>query len=59
MCNFDYSGRLSETVLLGNVSYRCGEKIDWDGEKGRVTNHVDAAAKYIEREFRKGWSLGA
>jgi len=43
--------------LLGNVSYRCGEKIEWDGEKGRVTNHVDGAAKYIEREYRKGWSL--
>jgi predicted dehydrogenase len=56
-CNFDYSGRLAETVLLGNVSYRCGEKIEWDGEKGRVTNHVDGAAKYIEREYRKGWSL--
>jgi predicted dehydrogenase len=56
-CNFDYSGCLAETVLLGNVSYRCGEPIEWDGKEGKVTNNVAAAAKYLEREYRKGWSL--
>jgi predicted dehydrogenase len=56
-CNFEYSGKLAETVLLGNVSFRCGEKIEWDGEKGKVTNHIDGATRFIEREYRKGWSL--
>jgi predicted dehydrogenase len=29
-CNFDYSGAVTETILLGNVAYRCGKRIDWD-----------------------------
>ncbi len=37
-CNFDYSGALSETVLLGNVAYRLGREIRWDGDRMRVTN---------------------
>ncbi|MDA9858116.1 Gfo/Idh/MocA family oxidoreductase, partial [Rubripirellula sp.] len=37
-CNFNYSGALTETVLLGNVAYRSGQKIDWDAENLRVTN---------------------
>jgi predicted dehydrogenase len=56
-CNFDYSGCLAETVLLGNVAFRCGERIEWDGKTGKVTNKVAAADKYVQREYRKGWSL--
>ena len=29
-CNFDYSGTLTEAVLLGNVAYRVGKKLEWD-----------------------------
>ena len=29
-CNFDYSGALTEAVLLGNVAYRTSSKIIWD-----------------------------
>ena len=29
-CNFDYSGTLTEAVLLGTVAYRVGKKLDWD-----------------------------
>jgi predicted dehydrogenase len=56
-CNFEYSGALAETVLLGNVAYRAGAQIDWDGKGGRVTNNVPAAAQYLRREYRKGWTL--
>jgi predicted dehydrogenase len=56
-CNFDYSGCLAETVLLGNVSFRSGEPIEWDGKAGKVTKNVDKAAKYLERDYRKGWPL--
>src|SRR4029453_10368429 len=37
-CNFDYSGALTEAVLLGNVSYRLGKKIEWDAPGLRSTN---------------------
>jgi predicted dehydrogenase len=55
-CPFDYSGPLTEAVLLGNVAYRCGEPITWDAAAGTVTN-TKAAAQYLGREYRKGWEL--
>lgn len=55
-CNFDYSGALSETVLLGNVSYRVGKKLDWDSANLRATNAPEAA-EFITPKFRDGWKL--
>ena len=54
-CNFDYSGALAETVLLGNVALRSGMKISWDDAKGTTGNKE--ADKYLIREYRKGWTL--
>jgi predicted dehydrogenase len=55
-CNFDYSGALAETVLLGNVAYRAGGKLQYDAKTGRVTNNANAA-QYLRRDYRKGWVL--
>jgi predicted dehydrogenase len=55
-CNFDYSGALTETVLLGIVAFRAGGKIEWDAEKLAVTNN-DKAEQYVKKEYRKGWEL--
>jgi predicted dehydrogenase len=55
-CNFDYSGALTESVLLGNVAYRVGQKIEWDAANLKVTNCSDAE-NYLRRDYRKGWSL--
>jgi len=54
-CNFDYSGRLTETVLLGNVAYRVGHEIQWDG-KGFTTNSLEAD-HFLQREYRDGWKI--
>jgi predicted dehydrogenase len=55
-CNFDYSGALTETVLLGNVAFRVGKKIEWDAEKLYSPNCPEAE-RFIRREYRKGWTL--
>ncbi len=55
-CNFDYSGALSEAVLLGNVAYRTGHKIEWDAGALKVKNCADAM-NFIEHDYRRGWSL--
>ncbi len=55
-CNFDYSGALSEAVLLGTVAYRSGETIDWDAKNFKAKN-APAAQKLLHKEYRKGWSL--
>jgi predicted dehydrogenase len=56
MSNFDYAGVLTEAILLGNVAMRVGKKIEWDGEKLRVTN-VKEANHLINPPYRKGWKL--
>jgi hypothetical protein len=57
--NFDYSGPLSEMVLMGNLAVRFpNRRLLWNGEKMEVTN--DAAANaYVRRQYRQGWSLGS
>jgi predicted dehydrogenase len=55
-CNFDYSGALTESVLLGNVAYRTGEKLEWDAANLKATNST-AAAEYVSKEYRKGWEV--
>jgi predicted dehydrogenase len=54
-CNFGYSGTLAETVLLGNVAYRSGKAFDWNEQTG--TASVPEATAFLQREYRKGWSL--
>jgi predicted dehydrogenase len=56
LANFDYSGPLTETILLGNVAARAGQKLQWDGPNFKVTNMPEAKA-YLRREYRAEWSL--
>jgi hypothetical protein len=55
-CNFDYSGPLTEAVLLGNVAFRAGSKLQWDAENLKATNCPEAD-RYVRREYRHGWEL--
>ncbi|MFN0206581.1 MAG: Gfo/Idh/MocA family protein [Planctomycetota bacterium] len=55
-CNFNYSGPLTETVLLGVASYRLGKRIEWDAENLRAKN-LAGADKFIRESYRSGWSL--
>jgi predicted dehydrogenase len=56
LSNFDYAGRLTEFVLLGNVALRVGKKIEWNAKRMKATNCPEAD-QYLRREYRKGWSL--
>ena len=47
---------MSEAVLLGNVAYRTGEKLEWDAKTLKATN-CPAADKYIRKEYRMGWEV--
>ena len=55
-CRFDYSGALSEAVLLGNVAYRTGKALEWDADNLKATNAPEAD-QYLHYEYRKGWEL--
>jgi len=61
--NFDHAGLLAQVVLLGNVVLRPELKetvnrtpLYWDGVNMKFTN-VTEANQYLQREYRKGWSL--
>jgi predicted dehydrogenase len=55
--NFDYSGPLTETVLLGVLSMRApGTRLEWDSENLRVKNAAEVN-QYTHIEYRKGWTL--
>ncbi len=55
-CHFDYSGALTEAVLLGNVSFRTGQKLDWDAENLKAANCPEAE-NFLHRDYRPGWTL--
>lgn len=55
-CNFDYSGALTEAVLLGNVAFRTGKRLEWDSVNLRASNFPEAN-KFLRREYRDGWTL--
>jgi len=54
--SFDYSGPLTEMVLLGNVAKKMRTRLDWDGPNMKVTN-IAEANQYVCREYRQGWTL--
>ena len=57
VANFDYSGPMTETVLLGVLSLRSpGTRLEWDSDNLTVKNAPDLN-QYVHTEYRKGWSL--
>ena len=59
----DHAGLLAQAVLLGNVALRPElrermnrTKLMWDGENMKITNVPDAN-QFLQREYRKGWTL--
>jgi hypothetical protein len=54
--NFEFSGLVTETLLLGNVATLLGQKLTWDRSTLRVVNS-DLAQNYIRPERRSGWEL--
>ena len=55
-CNFDYSGALTETVLLGIVAFRAGAKLDWNATTLKASNSA-RADEFISKTYRKGFEV--
>jgi hypothetical protein len=71
--SFDYSGPLTETVLMGNLAIRSynvrvarkqggyefpgRKKLLWDGKNMKITN-FEEGNQFVKRQYRDGWSLG-
>jgi predicted dehydrogenase len=54
--NFDYSSRLSESVLIGNVALRARRRIEWDSAALKVTN-LPSANEFVTSQYRPGFGV--
>jgi hypothetical protein len=54
--DFEFSGVVTEALLLGNVALRTGRKVVWDAANLKAVN-VASAGQYIRPPRRAGWSL--
>lgn len=55
--NFDFSGPLTEAVLLANVANRFpGQTLEWNADRLRFTNNREANT-YLRRRYRDGWKV--
>ncbi len=54
---FDYSGPLTEAVLLGGVASRFPQTtLQWDSKALKFTN-VPEASQFLRRKYRRGWEV--
>ena len=54
---FDYSGPLSETVLLGSLATKFrNTTLEWDSANMKFKN-VKAANAHLHRKYRSGWNV--
>jgi hypothetical protein len=55
--DFNYSGKLTEALLLGVVANRFPDtKLMWDAKAMRVTNEP-AANAFLKRDYRDGFTV--
>ncbi len=55
-CDFEWSGPLTEFVLLGNIALRTGKPIEYDAAAARITNVPEADA-LLRQPYHNGWTL--
>jgi len=56
MANFEYAAPFTESILLGNLALRSGQRIEWDAENLRVTNS-ELAQALVSKQYRRGFEL--
>jgi predicted dehydrogenase len=57
--DFEYSAKLTEMMLLGNIAIKMKEKntvLEYDGKKGEFTN-MEEANEHLTKKYPKGWEM--
>ncbi|MCA9169411.1 MAG: Gfo/Idh/MocA family oxidoreductase [Planctomycetales bacterium] len=56
--NFGFAGRLTETILVGNLALRApvGHRIEWDA-KNLTSPNTPEVNQFVQREYRSGWEV--
>jgi len=55
-CDFDYAGKMVETLMLGLVAHQAGKELEYDALTGKITND-EKANEYLSKPYREGWVL--
>ncbi len=54
--NFDYSGPLTEIIMLGIAAIRADKKLHWDAERMTFANAPEAD-EFLRSHYRKDWQI--
>ena len=55
----NYSGPLTETILLGNLAVWSGKKVNWDAKNMIAADADEATQKMVRHEYHNGYSIHA
>jgi hypothetical protein len=55
--NFSVSAPFTEWIGLGALAIKLNTKLEWDAEKGKITNNSDAN-EMLKPTIRSGWKIG-
>lgn len=58
LANFEYAAPFTESMLLGNIAMRCGQRIEWDAAAMKVKGGGEAQ-RLVSKEYRRGFELPA
>ncbi|MGY8749852.1 MAG: Gfo/Idh/MocA family protein [Pirellulales bacterium] len=53
----EYSGPLTETILLGNLAVWSGKRIDWDAKTMVAANADEATQKMVRHDYENGYTI--
>ena len=55
---FSYPGRLTETVLLGNIAVRNkGKLLNWNEEDMSIRSSEKDLSSFLTKKYRTGWEI--
>jgi len=55
---FSYAGRLTETVLLGNIAVRNkGKLLNWNEEDMSIRSSEEDLSSFLTKKYRTGWEI--
>ena len=55
-CDIEIGAHIARFAHFGNIAYRLGRKLDWDGEKQQFKNDK-AADNFAKADYRNPWKL--
>ena len=55
-CDIEIGAHIARFAHLGNISYRLGRKLEWDGDKQEFKNDPEANT-YLKANYRAPWEL--